>query len=90
MSDHQLGPQPDIPLMSQYHHRIGDEWQKFMNTPQFDANNSVSNALQQLNTTVQQLSTTVQQLSTRITHMDTKIDTVIQRMDTFEIQQRAR
>jgi uncharacterized protein YoxC len=95
--DHPLGPQPSIALMCQHWNGLGNELQKFMNTPQFDANNAVSNTLQQLNTTVQNLSTTVQQISTvvqqidtRLTRMETKVDTVIYRIDTLEVQLRAR
>jgi hypothetical protein len=47
-----VGPQPDILRIQQYHHGLGDEMQKFMNTPQFDTSNIVSNTLQQLNATV--------------------------------------
>jgi hypothetical protein len=99
-----LGPQPDILRIQQYHHGLGDEMQKFMNTPQFDTSNIVSNTLQQLNATVQELSKVVKgmdtrltqmdtrltQMDTRLTQTDTKIDTVIQSISGFETQQKAR
>lgn len=88
--NHPLGPQPDTLRISRIHHDLGDEMHKFMNTPQFDINNTVSNTLQQLNTTVQQLSTTVQQLSTTMQQMNTKLDTVIHRINALETRQRAR
>ena len=61
IEEHPLGPQPDIALLSRYWHGIGDECQKFMNTPQFTANDNIANTLQQLTATVQQQGRALQQ-----------------------------
>ena len=84
-SNHPLGPQPDLLRISQSHYDLGDEMRKFLNTPQFDNNDRVSNALEQLTMTTQQTSTTVQQLSTTVQQLGMtvqQLSTTVQQLGT--------
>jgi hypothetical protein len=73
-----LGPQPDYYRISQYHQGLADETLKIPNTPSFNRDRSILEALERLNAAVERLDG---KLDTAVQRLDGKLDATIHRLD---------